>query len=457
MTIITDEYKALVQARINAATPATTLASLAALRAQAAGLGCDETNLDTLLSTVVAGFNDNTPDIDLILARKADNGAGSSGPAGSSSVPVGSVVEFPVGIPKKIKNSSGSFMAFGEIEDDPAEFDVEYWQQMLHSFWIENPHDTDLNNFTAVSATASANRILVVGYSGSSALAFVSDDVGANFVSIAPNLGNHPYFSEYINGAFYVSDSSGRLVRSATATSGSFAIVLPSSASRLVMAMANKGDVVIAVGLATTNTPAIYRSTDNGITFSAAISYPEAFSGAFNDVFYDDVTDAFYAVTTNGRLYVSKDNGQSWAKIYTSSRSASLTSIGRAGSQLFIAEGNNFIHLSEGGDSWVDRGSINIHGLSFRPGRYFVASDGSLIAFASNNVTIYKTFDFTKFEKLYTAPAAINSVVKASSAIAILPTLPTVLNPSVRGFDIPVAGVPYRSTAQDVTKTVRIK
>ncbi|MCT6700929.1 hypothetical protein [Rheinheimera sp. 4Y26] len=71
MTIATTNLKAQVQARIDAATGATSLKDLAAIRMAAEGLGCNESNTDTLIAAKLAAMNGETLLKDMLLGRKA--------------------------------------------------------------------------------------------------------------------------------------------------------------------------------------------------------------------------------------------------------------------------------------------------------------------------------------------------------------------------------------------------
>lgn len=294
------------------------------------------------------------------------------------SLPVGSQLKLVDNLPTVIDTGYEVWLRSGYIEDDPANFDDEYWDYTRGTWW---DGAQEYNGRANMVAAANGNTV-ILGVTATSAPASggvaVSSDGGITFgaIIVPPNyttsegvtavkwvqalglwiigssLGkihtspdgvnwtdrssptaNAIRHIEFANAVLVLVGASGTIVTSANGTS--YTLRTSNVSGENFTSVAFYGGVWLAVS----NTAASKgsRSTDNGVTWAAVTVTPAGFSSTVNVI----ATDIGFVVSTTQYGLYKSTTGATGSWTYIGHRSLSLTKLSFNGEFYMFASASN--------------------------------------------------------------------------------------------------------------------
>lgn len=311
--------------------------------------------------------------------------------------PVGETIYLPYSAAgPKLTTSAGTFLQTGYVENDPAEFDAEYWKDVYTFLTIDTEETDNLNSI----ATNGNGVWIAVGNSG---YITRSSDDGKTWTSI--NSSTTDDLSDIDtdnNGVWVISCVNDSNVLRSDDNGLTWELVEISTSIEWESLSTDKNGIWI---IASRNSSTKNKSTDNGLTWFN-ISAPGPVLELSTDrngvwIYADDSFECFR----------STDNGSTWAAIDLPGGNVNnrVTGISYGNGVWVIVSLDGFIVRSEDGGLTWEEASLNVNTANFMS----VATDGNGRWVADATRTPYISNDdgltWTRGENLSTSTNAMTA------------------------------------------------
>lgn len=168
------------------------------------------------------------------------------------------------------------------------------------------------------------------------------------------------------------------------------------------LAADSTGQYVVAVlEIFSSSQPAVYRSTDYGVTFSALSGSPDYVTYGANCITCDSTGQKMYVGTYSGDVFISQNGGTTWTSISQSSSVFGIT-CSYTGQYVFTVINGNYIAVSSDyGMTWSSNITISSHGN----GQIACDWTGQYVVAACYNDGIYRSTDYGQTWTKTSAPS----------------------------------------------------
>lgn len=163
------------------------------------------------------------------------------------------------------------------------------------------------------------------------------------------------------------------------------------------------GNNIMWAGTATGGEGKLYKSTDNGISWTEVVLSPRNTSTDINSIFIDpelattmyvglaDVNNEVFDAANDSYLLKTTDGGDSWSALHLTNTDSSINILGQETGGLLVASGSIIVKSTDGGGQWTD---ISPPARQADGARYIALDGQTIYAPAPIGTGVLKSSDF---------------------------------------------------------------